>query len=649
LQAGGCPREGIESRAAAMVRTLVHRGPDDEGIWTDSRAGVALAARRLAILDLSAAGHQPMVSGSGRFVMVFNGEVYNYQALRDEILSHARVPFRGRSDTEVVLSAIENWGIEGALERCDGMFALALWDRERRELTLARDRFGEKPLYYGWAGDALLFASELKALRAYGAAPWPIDRDALALYLQYSAVPAPYSIYRGVKKLPPASFLTFGRTAERWPEPRPYWSLRDAALAGVRQPFGGSAAEAMDSLEQLLRGSVHRRMVSDVPLGAFLSGGIDSSTVVALMRQVATASVKTFTIGIHDAELDEAAPARAVAQHLQTDHTELYVTPQEACAVIPLLPAIYDEPFADASQIPTYLVARLARQQVTVALSGDGGDELFGGYNRHVWAGRLWKRVGWMPSAWRRAIGSLLGRVPAAHWQSLVSGMASVSEGMRHRSAGQKVHKLGYALSASDFSDFYRKLATHWHGPVVHGALPLPLQEPPELPDLAEQMMYLDSVTYLPDDILVKLDRATMAVSLEARAPFLDHRVVEFAWRLPLHMKVRGHVGKRILRELLHRYVPPALVDRPKAGFGIPLGDWLRGPLRTWAEALLDERRLRHDGFFDPAAVTEKWSQLLAGKGTWEYHVWDVLMFQAWLEEQSPQRSAALEALSQRA
>ena len=638
--------DALQHTATAMARTLVHRGPDDEGVWVDAPAGVALGSRRLAILDLSPAGHQPMVSASGRYVIAFNGEVYNFEAVRGELLTERKATFRGHSDTEVVLGAIEKWGLAGALGRFNGMFAFALWDREELRLTLARDRMGEKPLYYGWCGAVFVFGSELKALRAHPAFTAEIDRDALALYMAHNCVPAPYSIFRDIRKLPPASYAVV-ETRERGVTVHTYWSLAEKVTEGIAQPFSGSETEAVEQLDALLRDSVRLRMVADVPLGAFLSGGVDSSTVVALMQAQSPRPIRTFSIGTSDEEFNEARDAGRVARHLGTEHTELYVTPQQALDAVPKMPGIYDEPFADSSQIPTYLVARLARQHVTVSLSGDGGDELFGGYNRHLWTPRVWRTMRWMPRPLRRAVGGVLTAVPASRWQSIVGALSVVSADARQRMPGYKVHKLASVLEARDLAELYRGLATHWREPVVLGATALPGalgRALPRFTDFVEQMMYLDTVTYLPDDILVKLDRATMAVSLEGRVPMLDHRVVEFAWRLPLPMRVRGTTGKWALRQVLYRYVPQALVDRPKAGFGVPLAEWLRGPLRDWAETLLHPKRLRDEGYLDPKPIRELWEQHLAGQGSWAYHLWDVLMFQAWLAElpaQAPSKEIA--------
>jgi asparagine synthase (glutamine-hydrolysing) len=631
----------------AMSAAIVPRGPDDDGCWFDTGAGLALAHRRLSIVDLSPLGHQPMASASGRYVIVFNGEVYNHGDLRQELVRSGRcvAPFRGTSDTEVMLAAIETYGLRAAVQRFVGMFAFALWDSHERQLHLVRDRLGIKPLYYGWAGRNLVFSSELKALIRHPDCPRDIDRDALALFMRYNCIPAPHSIYRGIFKLKPATILTFRSPLHREPQGVEFWSATAVAAAGVEHPFTGSEEEAAARLESLLREAVGLRMIADVPLGAFLSGGIDSSTVVALMQAQSVRPVRTFSIGSPDAEYDEAGHARAVAQHLGTAHTELYVTAREALDVIPHLPTIYDEPFSDSSQIPTLLVSKLARQHVTVALSGDGGDELFGGYNRHVWGRKIWNVMRRVPAHAREAPARALTAVPPLRWNRLFETAAPfLPRALRHQAVGDKLHKLAGILSAPDADALYVNLASHWSAaePVVLGtdAARLNAVRPPRQlhgDDLTSRMLFADLVTYLPDDILTKVDRASMAVSLEARVPLLDHRVVEFAWQLPVSMKVRGSQGKWLLRQVLHRYVPPALIDRPKAGFGIPIGEWLRGPLRPWAEAHLDRRRLEDEGFFDATLIRDKWVEHLSGRRNWPYHLWDVLMFQAW---HASQRSA---------
>lgn len=618
-----------------MALRITHRGPDDTGVWVDGDVGIALAHRRLSILDLSPAGHQPMTSASGRWVLAFNGEVYNHLELRSELDAKGAVPvWRGHSDTETLLAAIETWGPEAALRRSVGMFAIALWDRQGRELWLARDRLGEKPLYYGWQSDTFLFGSELHALRAHPAFTAGINRGSLVLLLRHNYVPAPYSIHSGIHKLPPGHWLRLG-SDRRDAEPVAYWSLAEVAERGTAAPFTGSDEQAVDRLAELMGASVRGQMVADVPLGALLSGGIDSTLVTALMQLQATQPVRTFTIGFDERAYDEAVHARTVAKHLGTDHTELRLTGADALALVPRLPAMYDEPFADSSQLPTHLVMQLARQHVTVALSGDGGDEFFSGYNRYFLGPKLWRRVGWMPVPLRDALFRLAPALPHALRARLGAAQAD-----------DKLHKLarvfsGYRITGID--DLYCGLVSEWSDAgdmVVDGRVPPNLLDDrnrwPRLSDPVARMMALDGLTYLPDDILVKVDRAAMAVSLETRAPFLDRDVVEFAWSLPMAMKLRDGRGKWILRQLLDRHVPRELVERPKMGFGIPLDDWLRGPLRDWAEALLDEGRLRREGYLQPEPIREAWKQHQGGQASFGYRLWSVLMFQAWLERQGP-------------
>ena len=621
---------------AAMAETLAHRGPDDSGVWEDRDAGVALGFRRLAILDLSPTGRQPMRSADGRFTIVFNGEIYNYRELRAELvgLGHA---FRGSSDTEVILAACSQWGPEAAVPRLWGMFAIALWDTRERTLLLARDRVGKKPLYLAHWNGGLLFASELKALRAVPGFPAEVDRDALALYARFGYFPAPWTVYRNVRKLRPGWLAVFGPDGE--PRERPYWdaaAVVEQAMAD-RRPL--SDEDAVAELDTLLRDAVGRRMIADVPLGAFLSGGIDSSTVVALMQAQSTRPVKTFSIGFREEGFNEAEHAALVARHLGTEHTELYVTPGEARNVIPRLPEMYDEPFADPSQIPTYLVSALAREHVTVALSGDGGDELFGGYNRYLWAQAIWRKLR-MVRPLGGAIGAAL-RVPSAGAWDALNGVASPLLPRRFCVAGlgDKVHKVSRVLGAGDPDVLYMGLVSLWTDTprVVLGSrdAATALSDPrvrSAIPRFEERMMFFDLVTYLPDDILAKVDRASMAVSLEARCPLLDHRVVEWAWRLPPAMRIRKGRSKWLLRKVLDRYIPPGLVERPKMGFGVPIDAWLRGPLRGWAEELLAERRLREEGFFEPGPVREAWTAHLSGRRNDQYRLWVVLMFQAWSE-----------------
>jgi asparagine synthase (glutamine-hydrolysing) len=642
--AGALPDAGVLTR---MADTLTHRGPDDAGGWVEGSAGIGLAHRRLSILDLSPAGHQPMMSASGRYVIVFNGEIYNHVELRATLESFIlpaqgggnKGGWRGHSDTETLLAAFESWGVEATLKKSVGMFVIALWDRETRTLTLARDRLGEKPLYYGWQKGVLLFGSELKALKAHPAFVGEIDRDALTLFLRHSAIPAPYSIYHGIYKLPPGTFLQL-HAGQKDARPVAYWSARSVAEAGQRNLFRGGDVGAVAELERLLGQSIAGQMLADVPLGAFLSGGVDSSTVVALMQARSNRPVKTFTIGFPEQGYNEAEHALAVARHLGTEHIELYVSANEAQAVIPLLPQLYDEPFADSSQIPTYLVSRLARSHVTVSLSGDGGDELFGGYNRYFWAQNIWRRLGWLPQSVRAALAGVLTALPPAAWNSAFKRFDRLLPARLHyASPGDKLHKLADILAVRSPEEIYWGLVSHWKQPalIVKGAI-----EPAtvltdssqwaDVPDLAHRMMYLDTVTYLPDDILTKVDRAAMGVSLETRVPLLDHRVMEFAWTLPLSMKVRDGQSKWLLRQVLYRHVPKELIERPKMGFGIPLDVWLRGPLRAWAEELLSPARLESEGYLHSEPIQQKWREHLAGRRNWSYHLWDVLMFQAWRE-----------------
>ena len=625
----------------AMADALTHRGPDDSGCWVEAGAGVALGHRRLSIIDVSPTGHQPMESGSGRYVMVFNGEIYNHLEIRDDLESaRGVVPWRGRSDTETLLYAIETWGVAAALRRCVGMFAIAVWDRSRRCLILARDRIGEKPLYYGQFRGGLVFASELKAMRIHPAFDGDIDRSAVALLLRHCYIPEPQSIYRNVRKLPAGTTLEV-TAGGQCGEPQRYWDAQERIDAARRQRFSGSSMEAVDALERVLDESIRLQMIADVPVGAFLSGGIDSSLVVAMMQRRSTGKVRTFTIGFEDKRYDESHYARAVADHLGTKHTELTVTSAEAMEVIPELPRLYDEPFGDSSQIPTFLVSRLARSEVTVSLSGDAGDELFGGYTRYDLASRARWKLERIPGVLRQAIPKLIRRRSSEWWtQNLRVATHTLPKRWRGRDFGAKLYRFADLAGCSDW-EFYHGLVSHWNQPgIVIGAdgaespVRRIMSRPSDLSYL-ERMMYWDLVTYLPGDILVKVDRAAMSVGLETRVPLLDHRVVEFAWSLPIHMKFRKGLGKWILRRLLDRYVPRQLVDRPKVGFGIPISAWLRGPLRDWAEAQISDSRLRQEGILDPLVIRKRWHEHLAGTHDWGYLLWDVLMFQAWLDAQS--------------
>jgi asparagine synthase (glutamine-hydrolysing) len=655
---GATAGDGAKADLLRMSASIAHRGPDSDGHWLDVDAGIALGHRRLAIVDLSPAGAQPMRSADGRYVMAFNGEIYNHQTLRAELekRSEAGVTFaedlpdtangvrwRGHSDTETLLAAMCAWGIRGAIERCIGMFAFAVWDRQLRTLTLGRDRMGEKPLYYGWQGQGsdavLIFGSELKSLKAHPAFSAAVDRDALHLLMRHGYIPAPYSIYQDIRKLPAASLLTV-KPGQRDAAPMAYWSLANAARAGDATPFTGTPTEAVDALETLLQSAVSQQMMADVPLGAFLSGGVDSSTVVALMQAQSSRPIKTFTIGFDEAAYDEATHARAVAAHLGTDHTELYVTPQQALDVIPRLPSLYCEPFADISQIPTFLVSQLARQHVTVSLSGDAGDELFCGYDRYARAARFWRWISPIPTGIRRAAARGITIIPPQGWNSLLRPLhRAMPSSLRQHHPGDKVHKLANLLPADSIDALSLGLTSHWGDSarlVLGGSNHPPPTDASALSAISglgsiQRMMALDAMTFLPDDILVKLDRAAMGVSLESRIPLLDHRVVEFAWRLPQSLKRRDGLSKWALRQVLYRHVPKALIERPKMGFSAPLHSWLRGSLRPWADDLLSESRLRQDGYFNPAAVRQKWAQHVSGQRNWTNHLWDVLMFQQWL------------------
>lgn len=640
-----------QQTAALMGDTLQHRGPGDGGTYVDASTYLALAHRRLAIIDLSAAGHQPMPSSSERFVLAFNGEIYNHLVLRTELANLGQSPaWRGHSDTETLLACFEAWGVESTLQRCVGMFAIALWDKQQRCLTLARDRFGEKPLYYGWVGQgadsAFVFGSELKALRAHPGFANPVCRSALAQYMRFNYVPAPLSIYEGIFKLgpgclisithqPPASApaqaLKAGQshdtlTLKRW------WFLGNAVKQGEQAPLNNEK-QALFELEDALQEAIRLQSLADVPIGAFLSGGVDSSLIASLMQAQSSRPIKTFTVGFEESGFDESPHAKAVAKHLGTEHHELFVTAREAQAVVHNLPQMYDEPFADSSQIPTHLVCAAAKQQVTVALSGDAGDELFGGYNRYLWVPSIWSKVSWLPFSLRQQLGRGLLALPPKTWDALASRAGVVR-------VGEKLHKLANSLQqARDQDGLYLSLVTEWGRPesivkrapssVVDIQLP---SWPGKTDDQASKMMYWDSLTYLPDDILCKVDRAAMATSLETRVPFLDHRVAELAWRLPLHMKIRGGESKWALRQVLYKHVPRQLIERPKAGFGIPVGQWLLGPLRDWAEQLLDESRLEREGYFHAAPIRRIWLEHLSGCYDHTPKLWSVLMFQSWLE-----------------
>jgi len=603
-----------------MTNGLVHRGPDDQGKWFDPDIGVGLGHRRLSILDLSQDGHQPMVSKSGRYIISYNGEVYNFYKLRSR-LENEGYTFRGNSDTEVVLSAIEAWGLESAISLFIGMFAFALIDKKKHKLYLVRDRVGIKPLYYGTIGGLFVFASEIKAFNSFSEFDKTINRDALTLYLRYKYIPAPYTIYNSIKKLLPGNILVLDISNRKNLDCQlnTYWSAMNVAEQGANKSIIRSPDEAVEQLDMIMRDAIRLRMLSDVPLGAFLSGGIDSSTVVALMQAQSDKPIKTFCMGFNESEHNEARHAKMVANHLGCDHTELYVTPNNALALIPDLPQLYDEPFSDVSQIPTFIVSKLAREHVTVSLSGDGGDELFYGYNHYFFTQRIWKTIDWVPYGIRNMLGKTL--------------LATLPE--RYRA----LNSLAEVLSIKNPDYIYRRIISNWKNPA---SVVLAATEPAtvltdtiqqtSLSGLNQRMMLFDLISYLPDDILVKLDRASMGVGLEARVPLLDHRIIEFAWSLPFNLKMRDGQAKWILRQVLYKYIPQQLVDRPKKGFGVPIDKWLRGPLREWAEELLSEHRLREEGYFNYKLIRKRWNEHLNMQHDWHFYIWDILMFQSWLD-----------------
>ena len=631
----------MQSITEQMTDALVHRGPDDVGVWVDAKRGVALGHRRLSIQDLSSEGHQPMVSACGRFLISYNGEVYNFKDIRKE-LELGGFQFRGHSDTEVLLGAITEWGLEKTLDSILGMFAFALWDQEHQSLTLVRDPVGKKPLYYGWCQKTFLFGSELKALRAHPEFDATIDPNSLGLFIKYSWVPSPYSIYQGIRKLPPGHLITINaKSTLDNTRSRSYWSARTVAEHGERNPFGGSLEEATDELEKLLKETVSCRMIADVSLGALLSGGFDSTMVVAMMQSMSTRPIKTFSIGFWEPKYNEAQHAQDIARHLGTDHTELYIEPKDALSVIPELPKIYDEPFADSSQIPTLLLAKLARQDVQVALSGDGGDELFGGYTKYPECLTRWETWGKRPLWARQRMAEAMTSLGQASWSLLgPSKNQEPGEISNWKKFFGKIEKKSRWIPAANPVDLValrharcRNIQDYvLHAEETHSILTNP-NDWAAVSNPLQGMMHLDFATFLTDDILVKVDRASMSVSLEVRCPLLDTRLVEFAWSLPLSMRLQGNRGKVILRNVLERYVPPNLTERPKKGFAVPVSEWLKGPLREWAEHLLNEARLREQGFLEPKTVHRAWQQHLSG---WQDHdtlLWSLLMFQAWYEE----------------
>lgn len=620
-----------------MVTSIKSRGPDHYGVWYDDEHNIAMAHARLAILDLSSAGHQPMSSSNERYIMIFNGEVYNHLALRQELEQFSENIWKGHSDTETLLAGFEYWGVRNTLEKCVGMFALVIWDSYEEKIILARDRFGEKPLYYGKQNGTFMFASELKALQVHPDFENKISRSALADYFRLNYIPTPFSIYENVFKLEPATIKTFSKTGDLL-KSEIFWDLENIALKSeLKNP---SEADVLDDLELLIKNSIKGQQISDVPLGAFLSGGIDSSTVVGILQFISSRPIKTFTIGFEDTNFNEAGEAKEVARFLGTDHKELIVSADQALAVIDKLPTIYDEPFADASQIATYLVSQLAKKDVTVVLSGDGGDELFCGYNRYLYTQKVWSKLEKFPLALRKLLGNILLAVSSSAWDKF-SKVLFLDKKIPN--LGNKAQKSALVLKSGSILELYSRLVTNWQVEehLVKGisapraSLLSSMKDIDSLNDL-EKMMLWDKQSYLMDGVLVKMDRATMACSLEGRVPLLDHRIAEFAATLPLDLKLRDGQGKWILRQVLYKYVPKDLIERPKKGFSLPIAEWLRGPLKNWAASLLETKRLEAEGFLEPNLVAQKWHEHLSGKRDWSAQLWSVLMFQLWLKNNPP-------------
>lgn len=648
-----CGINGFYSKSSSTFNNVIlkmnsaisHRGPDTNGTWLDKNSGIVFGHQRLSIIDLSIAGNQPMQSNSGRFILTYNGEVYNHLEIRKELKKNDyNIKWRGNSDTETLLEAINYWGIKIALQKIHGMFAFGLWDKKTHSLILARDRAGEKPLYYGWQGEGknkvFLFGSELKALKIHPEFKGEINRDSIALQLRHNCIPAPYSIYKDIHKLMPGNYLEFKESDLKknlLPISKSYWSYSETAKYQNNNQLSLSEVDIKKDLEKHLKLSVKKQMISDVPLGAFLSGGIDSSTIVALMQSQSSNPVKTFTIGFSENDYDESKYAKKIAKHLGTDHTELYVSSKKAMEVIPKIPSIYDEPFSDSSQIPTFLVSQLAKDHVKVALSGDGGDELFCGYNRYLMSKKFSNMFRFIPLSLRKILASSIQLISSQNWNKISNYLPGLND---HVNFGDKIHKGASVLESETIYNYYLMLCSHWKNPnkvVMNCKEPITLLTNfnQELKDfnIQQQMMILDFMTYLPDDILTKVDRAAMACSLETRVPFLDHKLIEYVWKIPHSLKFRNGKGKWILRKILEQYVPKNLTERPKMGFGIPIGIWLQGPLKDWAENLLNEKRLKQEGFFNPKVIRDKWMEHLSGQKNWQYDLWDILMFQAWIDE----------------
>ena len=625
--------EASKELLSLMSKNIIHRGPDSSGIWLDEESRLGLAHQRLSVLDLTKAGHQPMISRNNRYVIAYNGEIYNHLLLRKELKNSRQISsWKGSSDTETLLSCIQEWGLKETLSRIEGMFSFALWDRKNRELTLTRDRIGEKPLYYGWQNSTFLFASELKALKVHPSFEGKLDKSSIDEYLRFNYVPGPNSIYKGIKKLPPGTFLTVSLDKKEPSLPIPYWNLLDVVKKGEENTFKGNDLQAVDKLEELLTSVVSQQLISDVPLGAFLSGGIDSSLIVAIMQKVSANPISTFTVAFKEKGFNEAIYAKGVANYLGTDHKEIQVTSHDALKTIPEMPKLFDEPFSDSSQIPTYLISKLAKENVTVSLSGDAGDELFGGYNRYVSAMSLASTFYKLPLSMQKILHSSLSLIPLNSLQK-IGNLSNIDQ------LDSKFKKALIIMNSHNFQDMYLNLISSVPSSsnfVLNSAnrKPFVLQKEkwPSFRDFESCMMYLDTLTYLPDDILTKVDRSAMGISLETRIPFLDPKIIEFAWALPLNMKIRNGKGKWILRKLLNKLVPAKLTDRPKKGFAIPLGDWLKGPLREWSEDLLDPHKIKEQGIFDSSEIINKWNDHLKGSNDWHGFLWSVLMFQSWYE-----------------
>ena len=647
-----CGINGFYSKSSSTFNNVIvkmnlaisHRGPDSNGTWTDKNSGIVLGHQRLSIIDLSVAGNQPMQSNSGRFILTYNGEVYNHLEIRQELeKNNSEIKWRGNSDTETLLEAIDFWGVEVTLKKTVGMFAFGVWDKKNRSLTLVKDRMGEKPLYFGWQGEGdnkvFLFGSELKGLKVHPEFNGEINRDSIALQLRHNCIPAPYSIYKNIYKLLPGHYLQLNENDLKkglLSSQKPYWSVTECAIDGNNNQLKLSESNIQKNLKIHLKSTIKQQMISDVPLGAFLSGGIDSSTIVALMQSQSNYPIKTFTIGFNESDYSEAQYAKKIAKHLGTDHTELYVPPKKAMEVIPKLPMMYDEPFSDSSQIPTFLVSQLAKQQVKVALSGDGGDELFCGYNRYLMSKKFWNTFRLMPLNLRKYIAYGIQSISPKNLSRISKFMPGLNQ---YSTFGDKMHKGANVLKAKSLYNLYYMLCSHWQNPtdvVINSKEPgtLLTEFKAELTGLnsQQQMMARDLTTYLPDDILVKVDRAAMASSLETRVPFLDHKLIEYVWKIPHSLKFRNGQGKWILRQILNQYIPENLTKRSKMGFGIPIDTWLRGPLRDWAENLLNEKRLKEEGFFNPKLIRDKWEDHLSDKRNWQSDLWDILMFQAWID-----------------